>query len=124
MPELSAACLDPAYVMKHATRGGSASLRHYNCLTAISSEDLDPRPSLTPPTPGLLLATVRALQGTPGHSRALQGAPGRSRTFRGAKRRILKHQRRMARIRKRLAEPQDPVQLCPRCGSPEGCYAD
>jgi hypothetical protein len=49
---------------------------------------------------------------------------GRPLTFRGAMRRILKHQRRMARIRKRLAEPQDPVPPCPRCGSPEGCYVD
>jgi hypothetical protein len=78
----------------------------------------------------MALQASRALQGASGRtmalqaSRALQGAPGRSRTFRGAKRRILKHQRRMARIRKRLAEPQDPVSLCPRCGSPEGCYAD
>jgi hypothetical protein len=49
---------------------------------------------------------------------------GRPLTFRGAVRRIQRHQRLLARIRKLLAEPMEPVPPCLRCGSPEGCYSD
>lgn len=49
---------------------------------------------------------------------------GRPLTIRGAIRRLRKHERLLARVRKLLAKPIGPVPPCPHCGSHEGCYSD
>lgn len=47
-----------------------------------------------------------------------------ARGFKTALRKVLRHHRKMARLRKWLAEPLEPVPPCPRCHSTEGCEAD
>lgn len=44
-----------------------------------------------------------------------------AKAFRG----LLKHRHRLERLRQWLTKhKEEPVPPCPRCGSPEGCYAD